>query len=337
MPPPACAPVDITVQPVQHLGRPIWTGSEYLLLTQSRPGVIQRIAADGTLGSTIALGVDVVETSWPIAWSGSELGVIHSVSSPSGVALKLARYSLDGTQLGDTIVADGVPDLLDTRTLVWAGDRYLLGWGAMGSTPTVTIEEISVDGVAATPHTVSSHGDAVFALASTGSTDLAVIGTYGPSSDLGSYVVVDRATDTASVHRVSIALLSEAVVAHEPDFVAYGSVSIGSAALQTVSASGMETSSIPAPDLGAADMIGTSHGYHLAGTSTDMATGDHVIDDVDIAGDGTQGPVNVRAMVAQDGSFVGPFVVSRGNGVATAWASGPTNAMTARLIQDCAP
>jgi hypothetical protein len=207
----------------------------------------------------------------------------------------------------------------------------------MGSTPTVTIEEISPDGVAGTPHTVSNHGDAVFALASTGSTELAVIGTYGPSSDLGSYVVVDRAADTASVHPVSIARLSEAVVAHDPDFVAYASVSIGSAALQTVSALGMETSSIPAPDLGAVDMIATSRGYHLAGSSTDMATGDHVIHDVDIASDGTQGPVNVRATVAQDGSFVGPLVVSRGNGWATIWASGPTNAMTARLIQECTP
>jgi hypothetical protein len=202
---------------------------------------------------------------------------------------------------------------------------------------TVRIEEISADGVAGTPHSVTGNGNEVFALASSSTTHLAIINTYGPSSDLGSYVVIDRASDTATVHRISVAMRSQALQVRGADFVEYAAINTGPPSLQTVTASGTETTSIPAPDLGATDMITTAHGYHLVGANTNNSAGGFEIKDIDIASDGTQGAINMRGTIPSGVSSSAPSLVSRGNGRLTAWASGPTGALTARLIQDCDP
>jgi hypothetical protein len=307
--PPACAPFDITVPGVSWLGHPIWTGSEYLVLTQGNPGgVIQRVNADGTLGSTMNLGIDVlIDTSWPIAWTGSELGVVYSVPASNGNDLKLARYSLDGTQISTSTVAEGVPNLLDSRSLIWAGDRYVLAWVAMGNPDIATIEEVSADGVVGTTNSVSDRGDVIFALASTPETHLAIVASY-QGGHYPTYVTIDRATGMPSQHDASIGLASQRVLARGHDFIGYnGSVpqdgGSRTGALQTIDASGMETASIPAPELNAPDMIAAPDHYHLTSFSTD-ASG-YSIDDVDVDFSGSAGPINVRATFPQSGSFTG--------------------------------
>jgi hypothetical protein len=192
-PPPACAPFDITVQPVSWIGKPIWTGSEYLVLTQRSPGVIQRIGADGTVGSTFSIGADVPDTSWPLAWSGSELGVAYSEASSNGYALKLARYSVDGTQIATSTVADGLAGMLVDRNLRWAGDRYVLAWFSAGNQQqrTLHIEDVSADGVPGTHAMGAVTEDTVFALASSSTTHMAIV-VNRLGGVFGHYVTVDR-------------------------------------------------------------------------------------------------------------------------------------------------
>ena len=327
----ACAPFDITVQPVKWLDKPIWTGSEYLVLTQRSPGVMQRIGADGTIGPTFSIGTDVPDIAWPIAWTGSELGVVYSEASSNGYALKLAHYSHDGTQLGTSTIADGFSSTVVNSNLRWAGDRYVVAWMSAGM---LNIEDVFPNGVLATHAMGVVTEDRVYALASSPTTDMAVV-TNQLGGVRGSYVTVDRATGAMSQHDVATGVSLTTLLVRDDNFIAYSS-SGTSAVLQTIDAAGMETTSLPVPIPLASDMALLPDRFHLVEESND-ASG-RSIKDVDVGLDGTQlGPVNVRATITTTGSYTSAYVASRGNGVITGWADGPHDAMTARLIQDCDP
>jgi hypothetical protein len=345
-PPPACVPFDIMVPSVTSLGRPIWTGSEYLVLVQSRPGVMQRIGADGSIGPTFMLGGDVIGDLLvrgdPIAWTGSELGVVFSLATGSSNSFTLARFAADGTSRGSSTVATGVPNILGAQTLRWADDRYLLGWITMSdATPVATMEEVSADGVAGGVSTVSGYGNNLVGLATNAATYLAAISPYNGGTL--TFVAIDRATGTISHHAAPHGVNGTPLVALDHGFVSFAPEAVlpnnsAGPALELIDATGMATTTMPIPNITVSGIVATPYGYHLVATNSDDATGGFIVQDVDLGADGTPlGAVNVRGMISPGVGFTGATVTSRGNGRLTAWAAGPNNAMTARLIQDCVP
>jgi hypothetical protein len=303
--------------------------------------VIQRIGADGTLGPTFMVGGDLFPTD-SIAWTGSELGVLYAMDDGSGnttVAFVLARFSATGAPLGTSTIAMGVQTSLDYRTLRWAGDRYLAGWvGMTSTTPTATLEEVSADGVVGATYSIPGYGDAIESLATNATTHMATIGGY--ASGPYTLVAIDRASGAVTHNTAPAGVDGAPVVARDHDFVAYASpVQTGSgAALQLIDATGLPTEAIPVPQRDRRDLVWTSHGYNVLGAVADQASNTWVIRDVSVAEDGTPiGPVMTRGTVSQGEAFPGTKVISRGNGLLTAWASGGTFNLTARLIQDCDP
>ena len=202
------------------------------------------------------------------------------------------------------------------------------------------VEDVFADGLVGTHAMASVTEDEVFALASSPTTHMAIV-TDHLGGVFGHYVTVDRATGAVSQHDVSIGLGSTSLLVRGNDFIALNDNiflpdSTRGAAFQTIDASGMETTSVPAPVLDIPQMVIVGDRYHLVNWSED-ANGLN-IRDTDAGFDGTQlGPINVRATFQRTGSFVGVWAASRGNGLLTVWATGPNNAMTARLIQDCDP
>ncbi|HSN28523.1 MAG TPA: hypothetical protein VLT45_19695 [Kofleriaceae bacterium] len=335
--PPPCRAFDITV-PVSSPSPVFWTGSEYLLLSQAQPGVIERISSDGTPGPTFPLGVDVGPFT-PLAWTGSELGVL----SASSGGLVLSRFAADGTARGTSTVATGVDNV--ARGLVWAGDRYLAGWNV--PTQSVAIEEIDADGTPAATHLFRSGSpdvggvsfNTIDAIAATSTTFLVEV-SYNAGTP--AYVTIDRASGALAHYNPRTSFAPTEVLARTTDFVFFTDdadrPSMDGPGLVTLDARATPTYGPLLPALNASDLIAVPSGYRLSTATVDNNTMTYAIQKLDLDPDGAPlGALTQIATAPSNMSFGYPGATFRGNGILTAFEYGPNGAWTQHLIQECLP
>ncbi len=151
----ACTPFDVTFPSNVLTTELTWTGNAYIALVgaTSPDESLIRVDAQGNVGQPFGMVPATplsVDAGPRIVWSGSSVGVLVSTNS----AFTLDRYDPTGTLLGSTPIApvtDGRPAL--SPSLIWAGDRFLVGWTdpTVNAPSTEWIVEVSANGTLGTP------------------------------------------------------------------------------------------------------------------------------------------------------------------------------------------
>ena len=320
-----------TFQVVSIPRGPVWTGNEYLMLTSWRPGVIQRIGGDGSLGPTIQLAEDVIPAGSSIAWSGDTIAVLAG-----GEATRdLVRYKLDGTRLGATNIRMTDP-AYDSASVVWAGDRYVVAW-MNEAAAMAQVQEVSADGVLGTVYTIGSRSPesanipfndvrGLVANATAYALELADV-----NASTKGYVVIDRATGAISTTAAPQDVAGSQL--RERDDSSFGL--FGFREFYVLDSNGLSAGTPVAINDYVSDMARTDDGYHLWTTASYMTTMTSTSSTLDMDLDGNL--LTSPAPVMMYPSLNGAGGIWRDNGYLTVEDDGAAPDITVRLVQQCTP
>lgn len=336
-PPPPCSPFTVMLPIVSFTEAPVWTGSDYLVLSQQQPGVLQRIGNDGTLGATIQVGENMALTGTSVAWTGSTIGIV----AKGATTRDLVRLKLDGSALGTTTIAP-FSNLYDSMHIAWAGDRFVIAWMDMDA-QTAYLEEFSADGVPGTAYSVRSASpdsaslifNIVEAIATNASSYVMQLGNYGSATAV--WIVIDRATGSMS-HVVAPDkqyYQTNLVTRDSTSFAIYARSAL---IFRVLESTGLSAGTAVPGGSTFFDVERGATGYHVWSTQVDMTAKTATTSglDMDLDGNLVSNPVAVTAYPT-DQSYGLAGGVSRGNGYATAVEYGPNPNLTMRLVQECLP
>jgi hypothetical protein len=271
------------------------------------------------------------------AWSGSVLGVMVTTSTTKD----LVRFAADGTLLGRSTLATN-DNLLDTRRLLWAGDRFVLAWIEM-STNTLNVQEASIDGVPGTRYTIHSGsadvGGAPFNIiegfVANAATYALQLGQY--TGGTPTYLLIDRASGQLAHFAAPLSNYDNAQLL-ERDSTSFGIYAARLLEFHVLDTDGVSATGPTEPAAGVPDVLHTPAGYQAWGFIQNAQPATMTVTRFALDHDGN--PLSTPTptfMYAADQSYSTPGGTSRANGFVTMAEYGSSMSMTVRLVQECAP